>query len=313
MLPVVTVIGIEAAFLMGGLIVTETVFNIPGRRALPGRGDPLARLSDRAEPGDVHRGGRGVDQFPGRPALRGARSAHQVFLKAQRMASIDIAPVPAPDTARAEGVWSKIRYHAASHPLGVVGAVIMAVFVFAAIFRRFHHVVRPDQDQFGDHAAAAESRALARRRLDGPRHLQPHRLRRAHFARGRHRLDRPRLPSFGVTLGLASGYLGGWVDLVDPAHRRRAAVGAAAGAGAGDGGGARARARQHHHRDRDPAGPLYRARHPLQHADAARAAVRRSRARRRHERIPHRRAPRAAQHAGAADRASRPRSSARRS
>ena len=29
-LPVVTVIGIETAFLMGGLIVTETVFNIPG-------------------------------------------------------------------------------------------------------------------------------------------------------------------------------------------------------------------------------------------------------------------------------------------
>jgi peptide/nickel transport system permease protein len=30
LLPVVTVTGIEAAFLMGGLIVTETVFNIPG-------------------------------------------------------------------------------------------------------------------------------------------------------------------------------------------------------------------------------------------------------------------------------------------
>jgi peptide/nickel transport system permease protein len=30
MLPVVTVIGVEAAFLVGGLIVTETVFNIPG-------------------------------------------------------------------------------------------------------------------------------------------------------------------------------------------------------------------------------------------------------------------------------------------
>jgi peptide/nickel transport system permease protein len=30
LLPVVTVIGIEAAFLMGGLIVTETVFNVPG-------------------------------------------------------------------------------------------------------------------------------------------------------------------------------------------------------------------------------------------------------------------------------------------
>jgi peptide/nickel transport system permease protein len=30
LLPVVTLIGIEAAFLIGGLIVTETVFNIPG-------------------------------------------------------------------------------------------------------------------------------------------------------------------------------------------------------------------------------------------------------------------------------------------
>ena len=29
-LPIVTIIGIEAAFLIGGLIVTETVFNIPG-------------------------------------------------------------------------------------------------------------------------------------------------------------------------------------------------------------------------------------------------------------------------------------------
>jgi peptide/nickel transport system permease protein len=30
LLPIVTIIGIEAAFLVGGLIVTETVFNIPG-------------------------------------------------------------------------------------------------------------------------------------------------------------------------------------------------------------------------------------------------------------------------------------------
>ena len=50
------------------------------------------------------------------------------------MASIDIAPGPAPDTARAEGVWSKIRYHAGAYPLGLVGAAIMAVFVLAAIF-----------------------------------------------------------------------------------------------------------------------------------------------------------------------------------
>jgi peptide/nickel transport system permease protein len=53
MLPVVTVIGMEAAFLAGGLIVTETVFNIPGLGALPGREHPQPGLSDRAEPGDA--------------------------------------------------------------------------------------------------------------------------------------------------------------------------------------------------------------------------------------------------------------------
>ena len=30
MLPVITVIGIEFAFMIGGLVVTETVFNLPG-------------------------------------------------------------------------------------------------------------------------------------------------------------------------------------------------------------------------------------------------------------------------------------------
>src|ERR1700682_4409396 len=52
------------------------------------------------------------------------------------MASIDIGPGPA-DIVRAEGIWSKIRYHATAHPLGVVGATILLVFVFAAIFADF--------------------------------------------------------------------------------------------------------------------------------------------------------------------------------
>ena len=52
------------------------------------------------------------------------------------MASIDIVPGPA-DTVRADGVWSTIRNHAMTHPLGVVGAAIMLVFVFAAIFADF--------------------------------------------------------------------------------------------------------------------------------------------------------------------------------
>ena len=53
------------------------------------------------------------------------------------MASIDIAPPPAPlapAADRGESVWSNLRYYAASHPLGVVGALIMLMFVFAALF-----------------------------------------------------------------------------------------------------------------------------------------------------------------------------------
>ncbi len=37
LLPVVTTIGIEAAFLVGGLIVTETVFHVPGVAASSSR------------------------------------------------------------------------------------------------------------------------------------------------------------------------------------------------------------------------------------------------------------------------------------
>src|SRR6476619_5434359 len=50
------------------------------------------------------------------------------------MTIIDITPGPAAEIVRADTVWSKIRHHATSHPLGVVGAVIMLVFVCAAIF-----------------------------------------------------------------------------------------------------------------------------------------------------------------------------------
>ena len=43
---------------------------------------------------------------------------------------------------------------------------------------------------------------------------QPHRSRRAHLAGGRDRLDLARLRAWASSLGLASGYIGGWVDLI---------------------------------------------------------------------------------------------------
>ncbi|MGH6741812.1 MAG: ABC transporter permease, partial [Bradyrhizobium sp.] len=129
------------------------------------------------------------------------------------MASIDIVPGPAAEAGRAEGVWSKIHYHAAAHPLGVVGAVIMLVFVFAAIFADFITVYDPirtnslvslappsDAHWFG---ADNMGRDIYSRIIFGAR---------ISLAVG---LGSTLLGcAFGVVLGLASGYLGGWVDLV---------------------------------------------------------------------------------------------------
>ena len=67
------------------------------------------------------------------------------------MASIDLAPEPLPAVARAEGVWSQIRYPAASHPLGVPGAVIVRVFVVLPVFRHFLPVHAPTAPRAPSH------------------------------------------------------------------------------------------------------------------------------------------------------------------
>ena len=63
LLPVVTIIGIEAAFLVGGLIVTETVFNIPGVARFLVEAIRWRDYPDRAEPGDADRLRGGYGQF----------------------------------------------------------------------------------------------------------------------------------------------------------------------------------------------------------------------------------------------------------
>ena len=89
-LPVITVIGIEAAFLIGGLIVTETVFNIPGVarflvEALRWRDYPIVQnlvmlIARRGGDREFHR----------RHALRRVRSAHPLYGLGERgLAAID--------------------------------------------------------------------------------------------------------------------------------------------------------------------------------------------------------------------------------
>ncbi len=129
------------------------------------------------------------------------------------MAIIDLAPGPVERADRAESMWSKIRFHAAAHPLGVVGAAIMAIFVFAAVFADFITVYNPITTNSAisllppgqDHVLGADAmgRDIYTRIVYGAR---------ISLAVG---IGSTFLGCFfGVVLGLASGYLGGWVDLV---------------------------------------------------------------------------------------------------
>ena len=76
LLPVVTIIGIEFAFLMGGLVVTEQVFNLNGLGKLFVEFGLEPRLQYDAGAGDA--GGRHLrlHQPDGRHPLRLARPAH---------------------------------------------------------------------------------------------------------------------------------------------------------------------------------------------------------------------------------------------
>lgn len=128
------------------------------------------------------------------------------------MAIIDLASAAA-EPIRDESLWSRTKYHAASHPLGVIGAVIMIVFVLIAVFAP----LLTSFDPTGTNAALT---------LTHPNNV--HWLGTDNL--GRDILSRivygARISlavglgstvlgcALGVLLGLTSGYLGGWVDLI---------------------------------------------------------------------------------------------------
>jgi len=129
------------------------------------------------------------------------------------MTIIDITPGPVAEIVRADTVWSKIRHHATSHPLGVIGAVIMLVFVCAAIFADLITSYSPTLTNSAisllppghGHMLGADpmGRDIFSRIVYGAR---------ISLAVG---IGSTVLGSvFGVVLGLASGYIGGWVDLI---------------------------------------------------------------------------------------------------
>ena len=80
LLPVVTVIGLEFAFLLGGLLVTEQVFNLNGIGKLMVEAVVAPRLHD--DPGVDHADGDRVcaDQLLHRPAVRLSGSEDQLLV-----------------------------------------------------------------------------------------------------------------------------------------------------------------------------------------------------------------------------------------
>jgi peptide/nickel transport system permease protein len=131
----------------------------------------------------------------------------------QSMHGPDVVAETVPVSVRGESIGGAIGRMALSHPLGAVGAIIMAVFVFCAIFAGFITVFDP----LSTNAAASlgppdashwfgsdfMGRDMFSRIVYGAR---------ISLAVG---IGSTALGCLlGVMLGLASGYLGGWTDLI---------------------------------------------------------------------------------------------------
>jgi len=127
------------------------------------------------------------------------------------MASIDITPGPAA-AASSESMWSTIGYYARAYPLGVVGAVIMLVFVFAAVFADAITGYDPIKtNSLITLAPPSHAHLLGADQMGRDIYSRIVYGARISLAVG---LGSTALGCFfGVILGLASGYLGGWVDL----------------------------------------------------------------------------------------------------
>jgi len=129
------------------------------------------------------------------------------------MTTIDDPSAVVTPAVPAENLWHHLRYHLARHPLGAVGAAIMAVFVFAAIFADLLTRYDPVSTNAAlslahpsaEHILGADflGRDVYSRILYGARISLAVGLGSAGLG-----------CALGTALGLASGYLGGWVDLI---------------------------------------------------------------------------------------------------
>jgi peptide/nickel transport system permease protein len=114
--------------------------------------------------------------------------------------------------ASARGGWGQLRFFVRRYPLGAIGAALMALFVFAAVFADLITVYSPLSTNAAISLAPPSAahwlgadfmgRDVYSRIIYGAR---------ISLAVGVGAMTLGCL--FGITIGLGSGYLGGWVDL----------------------------------------------------------------------------------------------------
>ena len=128
------------------------------------------------------------------------------------MSSIDYRAELTKAGANVDSRWAALRFLARRYPLGAVGAVIMAVCVFAALFANYITVYDP----LSTNAALSLARPSARHWLGCDFMGRDVYSRIVYGARislavglGATGLGL----TCGVIIGLTSGYLGGWIDL----------------------------------------------------------------------------------------------------
>jgi peptide/nickel transport system permease protein len=129
------------------------------------------------------------------------------------MTIIDDTTTIATAATPADSIWRHLRYHIARHPLGAVGAAIMAIFVFAAVFAGFLTQYDPVSTNSALSLAPPGAahifgcdfmgRDIYSRIIFGARISLVVGIGSAGLG-----------CAVGVALGLASGYVGGWVDLI---------------------------------------------------------------------------------------------------
>ena len=128
------------------------------------------------------------------------------------MSSIEYRAELSKAGANVDSKWSAILFLARRYPLGAIGAVIMAIFVFAALFAPFLTVYDP----LSTNSAISLARPSAAHWLGCDFMGRDVYSRIVYGARISLAVGSGSMAlgvSIGVLIGLLSGYIGGWIDL----------------------------------------------------------------------------------------------------